>query len=147
MIRMNQVKMQPDHTMLQLKEKIIKLLHIKEDEILSFSIVRQSIDARKKPDIFYNYVIDVSIKDEQKKIKRLKSNQITLISPIEYQFPKLGSKKLKTSPVIIGSGPAGLFCSYFLAQQGYQPILLERGCDVDERIRLVEHFWETGILY
>ena len=146
MIRVNQVKMKPEHTMLQLKEKIVQLLHIKEDEILSFSIVRQSIDARKKPEIFYNYVIDVTIKEEQKKVKRLKSNQINLINPVTYQFPKCGGKKLPHSPVIIGSGPAGLFCGYFLAQHGYRPILLERGCDVDDRIQLVEHFWKTGIL-
>ncbi len=146
MIRMNQVKMKPGHTMLQLKEKIIQMLHIKEDEIVSFSIVRQSIDARKKPEIFYNYVIDVTIKEEQKKIKRLKSNQINLVNPVKYEFPKCGDKKLIRPPVIIGSGPAGLFCGYFLAQHGYRPILLERGCDVDDRIQLVERFWKTGIL-
>ena len=49
-------------------------------------------------------------------------------------------------PVIVGAGPAGLFCGYMLARYGYRPILLERGMDVDQRRRVVQEFWKTGHL-
>lgn len=146
MIRINQVKMKPGHTMPQLRQKAAALLHIRENEILSFSVVRKSIDARKKPDIYYNYTIDVEITHEEKKLKTIKSNQICHIKPTVYHFPVSGIKKLLHRPVVVGSGPAGLFCSYYLAKNGYRPILLERGNDVDTRIQDVEQFWETGIL-
>ena len=64
----------------------------------------------------------------------------------EYAFPRRGSRQQEFPPVIVGTGPAGLFCGYFLALHGYRPILLERGRAVEERQRDVEEFWRTGSL-
>lgn len=63
-----------------------------------------------------------------------------------YQFPPPGDEPLKNRPVIVGSGPAGLFCAYMLAKHGYQPLILERGDEVAVRKEKVDHFWKTGIL-
>lgn len=71
---------------------------------------------------------------------------ILLFVKKEYHFPIAGTKELPARPVIIGMGPAGLFCGYFLAKYGYKPILLERGKDVDNRTRDVEEFWRSGLL-
>ncbi len=151
MIRINQVKIKTEHTQEQLRKKVAELLHISVQDILQMEIVRQSIDARKKPDIFFSYVLDVKIKKEDKVLKAVlrkkgASDRISKIEPVVYQFPKSGNQTLSKPIVIVGMGPAGLFCGYYLALHGYRPVLLERGEDVDTRKRDVEQFWQSGTL-
>lgn len=150
MIRINQINVQVNqkNTEQQLRKKASQILKISDKEIKSLRIVRQSIDARKKPDIFYSYVIDVETNQEEKVCKRAKNSQVSLIKPVVYRFPveKKTSEMIKNRPVIIGMGPAGLFCGYFLAKAGFQPILLERGANVDTRLKDVETFWQEGVL-
>ena len=146
MIRIGQLKLSPDHTELDLVQKIAKTLRISEKEILQYKIKKQSIDARKKPDVKYIYTVDVKVQNEQKVLKKQKGNQAVLAKDIPYVFPEAGSEDLKHRPVIIGCGPAGLFCAYMLAEHGYRPIVFERGACVEERQKDIEEFWETGIL-
>ena len=129
----------------QIGEKILKLLKISPSDLKSFSIIRRSLDARKKPQLFYSYIVDVNIANEGKIIKKCKNKNISIICDTTYQFPQ--TKAVSTCrPIIIGLGPAGLFCGYYLAKYGFRPIILERGKKVDERLIDVEEFWETGIL-
>lgn len=148
MIRINQIKIHADQKDIQskLRKKAAEILHIRENEIQSFKIIRQSIDARKKPEIFYSYTVDVEAANEKKLVSRLKNNQISLYTPASFCFPEIISPQSRPSPVIIGTGPAGLFCGYFLAKAGLHPILLERGADVDARMVDVERFWQEGVL-
>lgn len=148
MLRVNQVKIRTGHTKEQLKKKTAGLLHIPAGELLDMKIVRQSIDARRKPEIFYSYCLDVTVKDEEKILHRFRGmeNQVSAAKPEEYVFPQPGLKQAKGPVVIVGMGPAGLFCGYFLALHGYRPILLERGKCVEERQQDVEEFWQTGRL-
>lgn len=146
MIRFNQIKMHTEHTEEQLIKKIASLLHVSVNDIIKLTIVRQSIDARKKPDIFYSYVADVEIKGEEKVLKKLMrdkrmSSQISVPENFSYQFPKYGCQKTDYPIVIVGMGPAGLFCGYYLALHGYSPMILERGHDVERRMEDVECFW------
>ena len=138
MIRINQVNIQANqkNTEQILQKKASQILKISEKEIKSLHIVRQSIDARKKPEIFYSYVIDVETSQEEKVCRRVKNAQVSLIKPVVYRFPieKKAGETIENRPVIIGLGPAGLFCGYYLAKAGFQPILLERGADVDTRM-------------
>ncbi|MBE5883189.1 MAG: FAD-dependent oxidoreductase [Lachnospiraceae bacterium] len=150
MIRINQVKVRAGHTKEQLLKKAAELLQVSVREIKEFHIVRQSIDARRKPEIFYSYVLDVQVQNEDKVLRSLKKkrnvDQISKIEPVQYQFPESGNRKLKSPIVIVGMGPAGLFCGYYLALHGYRPIILERGEDVDSRKKSVEAFWNGGKL-
>lgn len=148
MLRVNQVKVKPGHSEEQLKRKAAELLKISVQDISSVKIVRQSVDARKKPEIFYTYSLDLTVKNEEKILRRFhgKENQVSKAPDIKYHFPEPGQKRLKNPVVIVGMGPAGLFCGYFLALHGYCPVLLERGKCVEERQKDVEQFWETGIL-
>lgn len=148
MLRINQVKMKTGHTEEQLFRKTAELLHIPIQELLELKIIRQSIDARRKPEIFYSYSLDVKVKNEAKVLHKFKGreNQVSVQQPAAYSFPKPGIKRSRFPVVIVGMGPAGLFCGYFLALHGYRPILLERGKCVEERRKDVEEFWSGGQL-
>lgn len=131
----------------QLRKKILKLLKIQPKDLLSFSIVRRSLDARKKPVLFYSYIVDANVTNETLVLQKNKSKNISAIENKEYHFPQVKLPASSTlRPVIIGLGPAGLFCGYYLAKQGLNPIILERGKPVEERLKDVEEFWNTGVL-
>lgn len=108
-------------------------LKISRSHLKSWKILRQSIDARKKPELFFVYLIEAEVDNERTIVKKLHNPSIVIVSGQTYTFPKEGVLQQKHRPVIIGTGPAGLFCGYLLAQHGYRPILLERGSDVDNR--------------
>ena len=151
MIRVNQIKVEPSAERKVLLKKTARVLGIKENEIAKLDIVKQSIDARKKPEVYYSYVVDVELiaakRNQQERIvKQCKNGQASIAADVAYKFPQPGENPLKHRPVIVGMGPAGLFCGYFLAKNGYRPILLERGRDVDARTADVKKFWETGVL-
>ena len=145
MIRINQVKLPVEHTSDALHKKVQELLKYKGP--MDVEIVKRSLDARKKPQLFYVYVVDVSVpeKEESKLLRRCHNNRIQKIEPVKYEFP-VKQYEGKVRPVIVGMGPAGLFCGYMLAKAGFRPILLERGKCVEDRSRDVEAFWETGHL-
>lgn len=146
MIRISQLKLDVNHNEKQLVAKICKMLHISEKELKGYEIQKMSIDARKKPQIFYIYVVDVEINNEKQVLSKIKDNTIQKIEKVPYVFLCRGVKELIHRPVIIGAGPAGLFCAYMLSEAGYCPILLEQGEEVDKRYETVERFWKDGIL-
>ncbi len=130
MIRINQLKLPVDHTEEALLAKAAKTLKTPVKEIQTLQIVKQSIDARKKDDIHFTYSIDVKLPNEDAVIHKAKNVNVVLAEKKEYCFPATGSTKLSSRPVIIGAGPAGLFCGVMLARHVYRPILLERGDSV-----------------
>ena len=148
MIRIQQVKLPVGHDGRALYQKAARILRIREGQIEDLQICKKSIDARKKPAIFFSYTVDVTLRgvSEDGCLARCKDPRAEKAVPLEYRFCAKGKEKLRCRPVIIGAGPAGLFCGYLLAAHGYRPILLERGRDVDERQKDVERFWETGML-
>lgn len=146
MIRILQLKLPVLHTEEELKEKILHTLRIRPEELKSWKIVRRSIDARKKDALCFVYQIDVETPKEKRILSKSKHNEIMSTNTKGYRFPKPGSEELAQRPVVIGSGPAGLFCAYYLAKSGYCPILLERGDEAHVRQQKVEQFWNTGIL-
>ncbi len=146
MIRLTQLKLPTDHAPEALKKKAAKLLHVSPEEIQNLSIKKRSLDARKKPELYYTYTMDVSVKKEKELLRRIKSPQISLAAEQTYRFPKAGTENLPERPLIIGTGPAGLFCGLMLAKNGYRPILLERGSCVSERQKKVASFWQGDAL-
>lgn len=142
------MKLRTGHSAADLKRQTASILRVPEQNITELRIIRQSIDARKKPAVLYIYSVDVAVKDEDRILHRFrgKENLVCRSEKTEYRFPAAGARERKAPIVIVGTGPAGLFCGYFLALHGYRPILLERGKCVEERKRDVEIFWETGKL-
>ena len=124
MIRISQLKLPITHTQAQLEKKILKTLK-NPGSSFTYEIKKQSLDCRHKNDKIFVYTIDVKIKDEQKIVEKVNNNNITLTKEKQYQFPQSGETPLIHPPVIVGSGPAGLFCGWYLAKTGYCPIILE----------------------
>ncbi len=148
MIRINQIKVPPEHTREDIVRKAARILRIAPAGIQTLQIVKKSIDARKKPDVYFVYTVDVAVADQDKVLSscRGKAGQVQAVTVKKYQFPACGSQPLEKRPVIVGTGPAGLFCGYMLARQGYRPILLERGQEAQMRLADVERFWREGVL-
>lgn len=149
MIQIRQLKLMPGHSDRELTEKAARTLRIRPEEIASLRVVRQSIDARKKPEIRLIYTVDVKFvgaREEKVLLSCRKNPDVGPAPEVRYRFPEPGKEILAERPLIIGTGPAGLFCGYLLAKAGYRPLLLERGEDVESRTRRVEEFWKTGVL-
>jgi uncharacterized FAD-dependent dehydrogenase len=150
MIRISQLKLPCGHSEADLEEKIRKTIKLKDRDTVRYRIRKHSIDARKKPQLFDIYTVDadlkMGIKAERKLAAKLRNRNIAVVEESGYQFPPAGGEKMNTRPVVIGAGPAGLFCALMLAEHGYRPILLERGRCVEERAKDIDRYWESGKL-
>ena len=147
MIRINQLKLSVGHTNADMKKKAAKMMRIPEDKILSLVPVRQSLDARKKNELLYIYSLNATVSGKEGAvIKNAKNVNVVLNTEKPYRFPEHGQEPLCHRPVIVGFGPAGMFCGLMLARAGFSPLILERGEDVDSRTQKVEAFWRGGEL-
>lgn len=152
-LRINQIKLPILHTREDLDLAVQRRIHGRK--VPDYRISKQSIDARDKSKLRYSYSVDLpDVKISGKELSRILSDKnIMLIEEKKYDFQRLvsdwqGGEKtmLHHPPVIVGTGPAGLFCGYQLAKAGYQPILIERGLPVEERTREIEGYWSGGEL-
>ncbi len=142
MLKIQGLRLRPGETESRLAKKAQRELG---QEIKGFVVLRRSIDARKKDDIAMVYTIAVKVPHEQQVLKKCRSKKVSYYNPETYSFP-VSRLRLPKPPVVVGAGPAGLFCALMLARIGACPIVLERGEPVEERTRTVQHFWETGEL-
>lgn len=146
MIQVSQLKLPVGHTEDELLERIRKKLKLRPEQEFSYRILRQSIDGRKKPELFYVYTIGITIQKEQSVCRKVNHPSVICTKEAAYSYPVQGEKPLQNPPIVIGAGPAGLFCAYILTKCGYSPIVLERGAAIEERKRLVHSFWKNGTL-
>ena len=146
LIRLNQIKLPVNHSEEAFKKKIAKELHIGVNQIQHIRIVKRSLDARKKPDLYYLYQLDVTVYNEQKIIKKLPKDSV-MPKDVTYQIPLDTENLFSNRPVVVGSGPAGLFCAYLLSISGNPPVVLERGKDVDRRMQDIDDFWQGKPLF
>ncbi|MDR1800989.1 MAG: FAD-dependent oxidoreductase [Lachnospiraceae bacterium] len=126
-----QIKLKIPHTQEALRKAIIKGASDNNKEAFkSYKIIKKSIDARKKPKLFNVYQVEINPNNEKS----------------VYNLPERTSGSSKQRPIIVGFGPAGIFCAYALALRGLNPIVLERGAKVEDRQVQVENFWQSGVL-
>lgn len=143
-IKLDNIKIREDINKDQLTSKICNKFNIPKEKVLEITIIKKSIDARNKDDIFYNYSVILNLNYN---IKRLLNNKnISEIKNI-VKKQKVDVKRQSTErPVIIGAGPAGLFCALTLIEYGLKPIIVEQGKKVEERQKDVYKFLEEGKL-
>lgn len=147
MIRIRQLKLSIEKKDSDLLPKIAKKLNISLKKIKEYKIVKKSLDARDKKNLMYVYEVDVELLDNENEIlAKNTSKDIYKQEDYKYQFIVTGTKRLTKRPIIVGSGPAGLFCAYILAENGYKPLIIERGAKVEQRVEDVEEFWKNNRL-
>lgn len=145
-VKINNIILSIDDDISEVKIKAAKRLNISSKDFKSFKILRESIDARKKNSIKFNYSVLVECDNESKVVscandKDIKTEEMNCSENFDF-----GSEKLEHRPVIAGMGPAGMFAGLLLAEKGYRPIIIERGEDADKRTESVKRFWNGGEL-
>ena len=131
MIRIDNYKVFKDLSKDELFEEVLRKNRIDSNDVIDIKIIKKSIDARDKRNVYYNYAFDIKVNDEGK-YSYLKI--VEEVEPIKIDVKRNSEYK----PIIVGSGPAGLFCALTLIDNGIKPIIIEQGSSVDERIQVVE---------
>ncbi len=142
MLRITEFKLPLDHSESAIKSAILARLGITEADLITYKIFRRAHDARKRNDIYLIYTLDVETKNEESILLRLKDDQKISVTPdTSYRFVTQAPKNISTRPIVIGTGPCGLFAGLILAQMGFRPIILERGKEVRERTKDTFGLW------
>lgn len=146
MIRIRDISLPAEHNVDQLLYEASKQLKISASRIRGLTLVRRSVDARKKPDVRIIYTVDVTVEGSEQKILRNSGSKRASIAPTDYYKPPKTALCPAKRPVIVGFGPAGMFAALILAQAGLKPLILERGEDAQTRSEKVERFFASGQL-
>ena len=147
MVRVSGLKLPVDHDEEDLEKLLAARLGLKAAQIVRYQVRRKSIDARKRGRVNIVYIVDVEVHERTHIRETTNSNFSIRSAPDEsYRMATKAVSRVKTRPVVVGTGPCGLFAGLLLAEMGFRPILLERGKRVTERARDVYQFWQTGQL-
>ncbi len=145
MLRISEIKLSLDHSEDALRGAIVAKLQISDDELINFSIFKRSYDARRKSAIVFVYIVDVETAKDAELLKKFGSDPHVSETPDStYKIVARAPEGLKVRPIVIGTGPCGLFAGLMLARMGFRPVILERGKSVRERSKDTFGFWRDG---
>ena len=147
MLRLTDVKLPLDHPAGAIKDAILARLGIGEKALIGYTIARRGYDARRKSDIRLVYSLDVEVTEETEVLRRVGQDKHVAPAPdTAYRYLAHAPQQLAERPVVIGTGPCGLFAGLLLAEMGFRPIILERGKRVRERTKDTFGLWRHGVL-
>ncbi|CAE6738845.1 NAD(P)/FAD-dependent oxidoreductase [Candidatus Nitrotoga fabula] len=147
MLRLTEFKLPLNHSEAELKTRLMQRLGIGADELVSFTVFRRGYDARRLSAIVLIYTLDVEVRDEASLLQRFRDDlHVSLTPDTSYHFVTHAKDRPILRPVVIGTGPCGMFAALILAQMGLCPIVLERGKSVRERTKDTFGLWRQGIL-
>jgi uncharacterized FAD-dependent dehydrogenase len=151
MLRLTEIKLPLDHPEGAVRDAVIARLRIAGDALRSVTVFRRGYDARKRSAIVFIYTLDVEVDDEAAVLQRFRDDRQVVPTPdTSYRYvaqaPAEFASSARRRPVVIGTGPCGLFAGLLLAQMGFRPIILERGKAVRERTKDTWDLWRKGEL-
>ena len=145
MLRLTEIKLPLGHQPEALRAAIINRFAIDAIDLLGFTVFRRAIDARRKYAIALTYTIDAELRDEASVLDRIQDDKRVGQTP-DMTYRPLRGGNFSKRPIVIGTGPCGIFASLILAQAGLRPIILERGRLVRERTKDTWGLWRRGVL-
>ncbi|MBU3142745.1 NAD(P)/FAD-dependent oxidoreductase [Clostridium sp. CF012] len=145
-IKVNNIVLDIDENIEDVKIKAARKMKIDQSEIKVFKIAKESIDARKKNNIKFNYAALIEMDNEMKIVTRANDKDVK-IEEVKYNSEfEFGTKDMNHRPIIVGMGPAGMFAGLLMAQKGYKPLIIERGESVERRTNTINKFWTRAVL-
>jgi uncharacterized protein len=144
MLRISEIKLPLDHSETDLRAAILAKLHIPAEALLSYSIFKRSYDARHRGEnIIAVYILDIETPQEKQLLKRFQKDPHVRVAPdMAYHSVAQAPSGLSMRPVVVGTGPCGMFAGLMLARMGFRPILVERGKKVRDRTGDTFNFWK-----
>ena len=131
-----------------LRRAVLKRLALREPDLLDFTVFKRSHDARRKDrEIAFVYIVDATVRDESRVLAAHRDDRHVMAAPdTAFHPPPTAPAASIEQPLVVGFGPCGLFAALVLAQQGYRPIVLERGRDVRRRTQDTWGLWRKRTL-
>jgi len=143
LLQLSQIKTSLDDGSTAACERAVAALKLKKEQVISEKLTRVSVDARRKDNVHFVSNVALEVDDRLgERLLRKNLSGLTELKPMQLPDINKGSEQLENRPVVIGFGPAGMFAALLLAQNGYRPIVLERGACIEERVKSVERFWQ-----
>ena len=149
-LRVTNLRLPVERPEADLPQLIARRLGVRRDDLQRWRILRKSLDARSKHDLQFVYSAAVDLPEEERLLRkpRLKS-VVDAFVPKGFDDPPAGETPLAERPLVVGAGPAGLLAAYYLALRGYQPLIIDRGQPVKERVPVIRAFahyrpWPAG---
>jgi uncharacterized FAD-dependent dehydrogenase len=147
MLRLTGLVLPLTHGEAELRAAVRARFGVADAAVLELVVFRRAWDARAKNNIKLVYTIDVKLADEAAVLARLAGDAAITVTPdTGYKFAAKFSAPPKLRPVVIGTGPCGIFAALVLAQMGLRPIILERGKVVRERTKDTWGLWRKSVL-
>lgn len=143
-LRVSNLRLPVEEPEANLPKHLARVLGVKPADLARWRVVRKALDLRDKHHLRFVYNFEVDLPESKPLAASTHGVQVESVVEPPFAMPDPGARPLPQRPVVVGSGPGGLVCAYFLARHGYRPLLLERGTKVSDRIRDVQRFDSGG---